>query len=119
VWSDANLPGRQGRLPGQADNVYNLAISYEKYGFSGRLSWNYHDNYLAEIADDPIEDVFVDKHLQMDLLLSQRITRNVSIFAEFINLNNEPLRVYEGTEDRPIQEEYYSWWGTFGIRLNF
>jgi TonB-dependent receptor len=119
VWSDANLPGRQGRLPGQAKNIYNIALFYEKYGFSGRLSWNFHDDYLAEVADDPLEDVFIDRHLQMDLLVSQRITRNVSVFAEFINLSNEPLRAYEGQKDRPIQEEYYSWWGTFGMKFNF
>ena len=39
--SDATLPGgREAMFAGQPDNVYNLALSYEKGGFSGQLSLN-------------------------------------------------------------------------------
>jgi len=37
---------------------------------------------------------------------------------ELINLTDEPYRVFEGTEDRPRQEEYYGWWGTLGVRFD-
>jgi TonB-dependent receptor len=120
--STATLPGREDlsdRLPGQAESVGNFALSYEKYGFTGRLSFNYHDDYLYEVGDDPIEDVYIDKHFQIDLSLSQRIASQWRLFAEIINLNNEPWRLYIGTPDRPVQEEYYSWWGTFGIKWDF
>jgi len=36
-----------------------------------------------------------------------------------LNLTNAPLRYYEGTWDRPIQEEYYRWWLLFGVKANF
>jgi hypothetical protein len=32
---------------------------------------------------------------------------------------DEPLRFYIGSSDRPVQEEYYSWWGILGIRYAF
>ncbi|MEM9555107.1 MAG: carboxypeptidase-like regulatory domain-containing protein [Acidobacteriota bacterium] len=38
------------------------------------------------------------------------------VFVELINLNDEPFRVYEGSPDRPVQEEIYSWWGTIGLQ---
>jgi hypothetical protein len=40
-------------------------------------------------------------------------------FADFLNLTNAPLRYYEGVTTRPIQEEYYRWWASFGVRMNF
>lgn len=112
-------PGRKSILPGQAKNVANFAVSYEKFGFSGRGSLHYRDLFLSAVGDSPTSDVFVDKHLQFDISASQRITKNLRVFAEVINLNNRPLRVYEGSRDRPIQEEYYRWWATFGVKLDW
>jgi TonB-dependent receptor len=121
--SGGKLFGREdlkNRLPGQAESLGNFALSYEKYGFSGRVSLNYHADYLSEVdLDGPEGDAFIDKHFQVDLYLSQRISRQWRVFAEFINLNNEPWRLYIGTPDRPLQEEYYSWWATFGVKWDF
>jgi TonB-dependent receptor len=125
VTSEARLPGenlgtfRESVLPGQAKNVANFALSYEKYGFSGRVSWHFRDEYLSEVSNDPLRDIFIDDHLQMDINLSQKITKNFRIFAEFINITNEPFRRYEGTRDRPVQEEYYRWWATFGVKYDW
>ncbi|MBN2241619.1 MAG: TonB-dependent receptor [Acidobacteria bacterium] len=121
--SGGDLFGREdldNRLPGQAESLGNFAVSYEKYGFSGRLSMNYHSSYLSEVdLDGPEGDVYIDRHFQIDLSLSQKIVQNWRVFAEFINLNNEPWRLYIGERDRPVQEEYYSWWGTFGVKCDF
>lgn len=116
---DLTSPGRESALPGQAKNVANFALSYEKYGFSGRASWHYRDLYLSEVSSDPLRDIFIDKHLQFDVNMSQKITKNIRVFAEFLNLTNEPFRRYEGTKDRPVQEEYYRWWATFGIKYDW
>jgi TonB-dependent receptor len=121
--SGGALPGREdlgNRLPGQAGSLGNFAVSYEKYGFSGRLSMNYNSSYLDEVdMGGPEGDVYIDKHFQIDLSVSQKIVRNWRVFAEFINLNDEPWRLYMGERDRPTQEEYYSWWGTFGVKCDF
>ncbi len=74
--SSADIPGREGidnRLPGQAENVGNFAILYEKYGFSGRLSWNYVSEYLCEVGASPERDLFIDSHVQLDLALSLQV----------------------------------------------
>ncbi len=124
VNSEARLPDgdlnsfRESILPGQAKNVANLALSYEKYGFSGRASWHNRDQYLSEVSSDPLRDIFIDNHLQLDVNLSQKITKNIRVFAEFLNLTNEPFRRFEGVTSRPIQEEYYRWWATFGIKFD-
>jgi TonB-dependent receptor len=120
--SETEFPGREGEkatLPGQPKHSGNVALSYEKAGFSGRLALNFHGDYIAEVGGEPSEDVFKDDHAQLDLALSQRIADRWRVFVEVNNLTDEPLRFYEGTEDRPIQEEYYSWWGTFGLKWTF
>ncbi len=114
-----NSVGRKAALPGQAKNVANFALSYEKFGFSGRASWHYRDLYLSQVSNDPLRDIFIDDHLQFDVNLSQKITKNIRVFADFINLGNRPFRVYEGVSTRPIQEEYYRWWATFGLKYDW
>ncbi|MCB1025669.1 MAG: TonB-dependent receptor, partial [Acidobacteria bacterium] len=116
---DFGSAGRKSILPGQAKNIANFALSYEKYGFSGRASWHLRDKYLSEVASDAAKDIFVDRHLQLDVNLSQKITKNFRVFAEFINLTNEPFKRYEGVSTRPVQVEYYRWWATFGIKYDW
>jgi len=119
--SSATLPGRQGdaRLPGQSAHVGNFSVWYEKAGFSAKSSWNFHGRYIDSVGETAVDDVYYDNHTQWDVNLSQRITRNVRLFADVLNLTNAPLRYYVGVTSRPIQEEYYRWWTNFGVKVNF
>jgi TonB-dependent receptor len=117
--SEAEYPDRpNSQMQGQAADVGNLALTYEKGGFTGRLSWNYNSEYILLVGGEPAEDQWLDEHLQLDFLARQQISEKMSIFLELVNLGDEPYRVYEGTVDRPRQEEYYSWWATIGIRFS-
>ena len=118
--SKANYTTRTDtQLQGQAQNVGNLALIFEKWGFSGRLSLNLNGKSLFEVGKDATRDLYVDDHMQLDFSAQQQLGKNVSLFLEAINLTNEPYRVYEGTTDWTRQAEYYSWWGTIGVKLNF
>jgi TonB-dependent receptor len=117
--SDAEYPDRPSTtLQGQAENVGNLALSYEKYGFTTRISANYNSEYILLVAEEEAEDLWLDSHLQFDFLARYQITEKFSVYLEWINIGDEPYRVYEGTSDRPRQEEYYGWWGTIGFRFD-
>lgn len=127
--SEATFPERSAAstLPGQARHVGNVSLSYEKGGFIGRASVNFHGSYVDIVVGDQVDsagnrinqDRFYDSHRQIDLTASQAVTPRIRLFVEALNLTNEPLRYYVGTPDRPDQEEYYSWWATFGVKLNF
>ena len=117
--SEIDGSSRTSSLPGQAKHVGNFGLSYESYGFSGRLVANVHGKYLSEVSDSAENDIWFDDHIQLDLSLSQRVANHVRLFVDLVNLNGEPLRAYQGVADRPVQREYYSWWGTFGVKLNF
>jgi TonB-dependent receptor len=107
------------QLQGQAQNVGNLALIFEKWGFSGRISLNYNGKSLFEVGSEASRDLFVDDHMQLDFSAQQSIGKVVTLYLEAINLTNEPYRVYEGSSDWTRQSEWYSWWGTIGVKLNF
>jgi TonB-dependent receptor len=119
VDSDATLPDRTAILPGQARHVGNFSLSFERWGFSGRGSLNYHDKYLSEVGADTTTDLYMDKHLQLDLSASQRLTRWLRAYVDILNVTNEPLRTYQGFKNRPKQEEYYRYWLTAGLKIDF
>ncbi|MPY87023.1 MAG: hypothetical protein GEU99_03795 [Luteitalea sp.] len=60
-----------------------------------------------------------DDHTQLDVNVSQRLTHNMRLYGDVLDLTNAPLRYYVGTPSRPIQEEYYRWWAMFGLRVDF
>jgi TonB-dependent receptor len=119
--SSARFPdrGEDSTLPGQSSRLGNLALWYEKGGFSARSSWNFHGKYIDAVGDATAIDVFYDNHVQWDLSFSQRVTRQARAFVDVLNLTNAPLRYYEGFATRPIQEEYYRTWATIGLKFNF
>ena len=120
--SETMLPGREPtpqRLPGQASHVGNVAVWYEKSGFSAQASFNFRDWLLFEVGSGPAHDVYLDSHYQVDLSVSQVLTEQVRFFIDVVNVTDQPVRFYEGTDDRPIEEEYSSWWLSFGVRLAF
>ena len=121
-WSEAELINSDGEartvtLPGQAENTGNVALSYERSGFSGRVSLSYAGSFVEELRDEAGNDRIYDEHIQLDLSASQRLNQNFTVFLELINLTNEPLRYYNGVSSRPEQQEFYSFWGNIGVKF--
>ena len=117
--SDANYPDRESTsLPGQSKNVGNLALVYEKYGVTSRLSYNYNGKKLLEVGDEAAEDIWVDDHAQFDFLFRVQVAKRWAIVFEAINITDEPYTAYEGSSEWIRQQEYYSWWATLGVRFD-
>ncbi len=117
--SEAEYPNREaGTLPGQSENVGNLALVYEKYGISTRLSLNFNGKNILEVGEEAAEDLWLDDHTQLDFLFRVQVSKKFSIVLEAINITDEPYTVYEGTGDRIRQQEYYDWWATLGVRFD-
>jgi TonB-dependent receptor len=119
VDSEAEYPDRESTsLPGQSEHVGNLALSYEKYGITARLSWNFNGKKLLEVGGDIEEDIWVDDHSQLDFMLRVQATKKFSVVFEVINITDEPYTAYENSPDRIRQQEYYDWWATLGVRFD-
>jgi len=118
--SEATYPDHDVKSPlqGQSGNIGNFSLVYEKYGFSGRLSFNYTGKYIDEVGGSPEEDLWVDNHFQIDFTARQQLSPKFGIYLEVVNIGDEPFTIYEGVNDRIRQQEFYGWWGTVGVRFN-
>lgn len=118
TWADADLGfGRKGFLPGQSGDIANVALSYDKYGFSARISAMYQDKFLQTVGKNEDWDEWKDSHFQIDFSATYNVLPWVQIYLEAVNLTNEPVLEYYGIPDRPRLLEYYSWWMQGGIKI--
>ena len=117
---EAKYIGREATtLPGQAENVGNFSLSYEKYGITTRLSMNVHGKYIYEVGEDKDEDVYYNNHTQVDFSAGYKLTDKIVVYADVLNLTNEPLLYYSGIRNRPIQRELYSFNARLGLKYDF
>ncbi len=106
------------RLPGQASHVGNFSLAYNDKKFSLRGALNLNGSYLDEIGASAINDIYVNSRLQLDVTAGYRISENWRVFAEFINLTNQPFELYSGEPENLIQREFYSWWTRVGVKFD-
>ena len=139
ISSVVGYPGRNDHptLQRTAPNNYNFDVTYDKYDISARLGITHNDAYLWSYAyqdgtpvdgapttptpggiKGPQSDTYIYPHTQVDAQVSYLVPRGrgLSIVAQFLNLNNEVFGFYNGSQQYPIQREYYSPTYTFGIR---
>jgi TonB-dependent receptor len=119
VFFDENGEKEKITLPGQAKHTANLALFYETKKFYAKITANYHDAFLHELGADSDLDEYYDEAWHFDFTTNYSITKHLNIFVDVINLTNVPLKFYLGTPDKMLQQEYYSWWGRVGLKLNF
>ena len=121
TWTDSKATqpnGRETRLAGQSDQAYNLALSYEKRGFSGQISVNRVGVYIDELGEDASDDLYADARTQVDLSLSYFARPNAQIFFDALNLSNAPLRTYQSVVDHVRQLEFYRPSLQLGVRFH-
>lgn len=106
-------------MPGQAMHTTNLALFYDSGKFYAKLSANYHDDFLYKLGVDPDLDEYYAEAWHLDFNTDYQINEYWNIFADVKNLTNQPLRYYLGSEDYIKQQEFYSFWGRLGIKVNF
>jgi len=109
---------RSGRMPGQADQIANFAIGYEKGGFSGRLSMTYQGESIQYVGSRQELDGFTDAYIRWDLILQQKVMDGLNIFLNINNLTNRPEKAYLGIESFLTDEQYYGWTADLGVKYS-
>ena len=118
--STNNVEGRDDvPLTGQVDDMYNLSLAFENKKFFVRASMNYASEALDELSGDAYEDRYYDEQTFVDVNANYKVNDNLSIFAEGKNLTNQPLRYYQGIQQRTMQIEYYNLSWTVGLKYDF
>ncbi len=130
--SSASFPlgfGRTGTaaLPRQAPNNWNFDYTYDKKGVSARMGLTHNDaNIFAYQFQDgaaggvkgPNGDQYLYPHTQVDAQVSYWVPRvhGVQAIVSMLNLTNETFGFYNGSEQFPVQREYYSRTVSVGLR---
>jgi TonB-dependent receptor len=119
--AEGEINGRTVALPASAENTINASLGYEKGPLTFRLTAVYRDKYLDELGDAPESDRYVEDHIQFDLSARYLVTPQFQVFAEFVNLGDEPYVAYQnlGGRKRLLQYEEYSWTAKTGFRYTF
>ncbi|RZK33940.1 MAG: TonB-dependent receptor [Pedobacter sp.] len=119
IQSKFKVPGlvseRTVRLPSMRPKVGNASLSYEKYGFSGRISLNFYETFISELADVQANDLMEKGRTQLDFSASQKITKNFSLFMGINNITNAQIILDYG-DGRPNDHKYYSSWANIGFK---
>jgi TonB-dependent receptor len=119
--AEGEIADRTIALPASAENTFNASLGYERGPLSLRVTAAYRDKYLDELGERAEEDRFVEDNIQYDLSARYRVTSQFQVFAELVNLGDEPYVAYQnlGGSKRLLQYEEYSWTAKTGFRVNF
>ncbi len=123
TYSNATIGNRGGqkeeiKLPGQSPHALNLALFFDSKKFYAKVSANYNAAFLDELGIKKTWDVYYDSNLHLDCNLNYNLSPHLQLYLNAVNLTNTPLKYYIGDSSRVEQQEFYSWWGRIGLRLN-
>ncbi len=105
--SEADLQYRNwSTMPGQAADVGNIGLSYEKYGLTTRLSLNYNAEVLYQVGVNPDYDRYNAKRTNLDLTVVYKVLPNLSVYGDWVNITNQPDKEYYGVTSRPRLSNY-------------
>jgi TonB-dependent receptor len=124
TFTNTTTTGIEGRendelaLPGTAKHMFNSSLSFENKKLVLRVSLNRSSDYLDAVGGDTFTDIFYDKQLFLDVNASYAFNKNLRVYFEANNLTNQPLRYYQGSKERTIQEEMYNSRIGFGLKYD-
>jgi outer membrane receptor protein involved in Fe transport len=114
--------GYVSQLPSTARNTANADLFYDY----GPAEFKIAGYYTSRVLFSPslgtpsgAQDSYQDRRLQLDLGGSYQVTDWANVYVNVKNLTNDPMRYSEGTQNRPIQREFYGTTYQGGVTLKF
>jgi hypothetical protein len=125
----AGVPARTISLLGSSDGVYNVQATYEKYGLSVRLAYQYRTPWGESVGDYrvinggtfPVDngDIFWDADEELDLSVRYQVNENLEAYLDGVNLTNQGSRRYGDQSRFPIEYEKFGKRYIAGVRFKF
>jgi TonB-dependent receptor len=121
-----DIEGRENeKLPllGTARHSGNLSLSFDSKRFTARVAMNYQSESLdageGGYNEDAFFDRWADRRTDIDANATFQMTSKSRFFIEANNLNNRPLRYYQGVRGRLAQDEFYGRRIQSGFKFDF
>ncbi|KAF0188902.1 MAG: TonB-dependent receptor, partial [Gammaproteobacteria bacterium] len=136
-WTDSEVtlaplngvPERKISVLGTSDEVYNIQATYEKFGLSVRLAYQYRTPWGQSVGTYrvinggiyPVDDgdIFWDTDDEMDLSVRYQLNSGLELYFDAVNLTNLGARRYGHNEVYPIEFERFGPRYMAGARFNF
>lgn len=112
--------GDDVKVAGSPEHTANASLFFEKSGISLRLSYNFASAFIDQMSTSRALDRYYDHVNYLDLNASYTWGKRTkyTIYANANNLLNQPLRYYQGEQNRTMQMEYYGVKVNAGIKVN-
>ena len=96
---DVRFAGFSYPLQEVSNHAFNIALLYEKYGFSGRVAYNWRDTFLLTPRDviRPNSPLFHAPTGNLDASLFYAINDNIKVGVQAANLLNEVVETRQQT----------------------
>jgi len=107
---------RTERMIGQADQIANLTIGYEKGGFSSRLSMIYQGDVLRSVGLSKADDALDESTVRWDLVVQQHLLNNLSLILQVNNITSQKEKTYLRYKDLTTRAEDYGMTIDFGVQ---
>jgi TonB-dependent receptor len=120
--SEARYPRPTGSLApmlGQTPHQGDVALSYERGRFSGRVAVSFNGPYLTTIGRTEEDDRRLAARTQTDLSIAHQVVRRTWIVFDVRNLTNGPIKTLGSDPQRPTAIEQFGSYTTFGVRVAF
>ncbi|MDX2221268.1 MAG: TonB-dependent receptor [Rhodospirillaceae bacterium] len=111
--------GRTVRFPGTSKRVTNLAVFYENFGLSTRLSYQHRTGWVDDVAQIEGGDLLWGAAERLDFSARYQINDYVGVYFDANNLTDDIGFRYEGTKDRPYEIEGFGRRYLAGVRVNY
>ena len=112
-------------LPGLSQDVWNLTLYYEKYGFAARINTRYRSEYIGEVTNFANDRGFrfVDSDQITDAQFSYSFgpgsLDGLQLLFQINNLTNEPYIAYSQDETRVLDYQEYGTQYLVGLNYRF
>ena len=120
---------RDGPMQDQPEQILNVILGWDYKGFSSRVSYRFQAKTVESLdAHYSVFDSYYATFSLWDLMLNQKITKNISCYANLSNIGNHIDDYYFGAQPAhnaykaqsalPIRSEFYGFRAQLGVRIN-
>ncbi|MEO1731042.1 MAG: TonB-dependent receptor [Pseudomonadota bacterium] len=113
--------GNTFTFPGASEHSANIVGYFEKGGFSGRLAYNYRDDFLVVVSPDADgqNTQFVENQGRLDLALRYRFENGLRFNVDVLNLTEEQQYRYYDNIQRLEDIEFEGMIFQFSVGYSF
>jgi TonB-dependent receptor len=108
----------KGSMPDTPPRITNVTLGYDYKGFSIRTSYFHQAGTLSGAQGlEAINNRYNRSFRRFDVSIKQKITKNVQVFCNLNNLNNQADRSYQWQPGFPTYEQFFGPVYDFGVRV--